>query len=79
MGRIRGSVMVTRRSAQAFATIAALFVALCLLVLPGTTDGARGLETERSVPGQIVVKLAPGVGIGDVNLRATVCGYKNDS
>jgi subtilisin family serine protease len=61
--------MVTRRSAQSLATIAALLVALCLLVVPGATDDAQGLETEGFVPGQIVVKLAPGVGIGDVNLR----------
>jgi subtilisin family serine protease len=40
-----------------------------LLVLPGATDDARGLENKLSVPGQIVVKLAPGVGIGDLNLR----------
>ena len=33
------------------------------------TDGARALETKRFVPGQVIVKLAPGVGIGDVNLR----------
>jgi thermitase len=61
--------MATRASAQTFATVVALLVALCLLVLPGATDDARALETESFVPGQIVVKLKPGVRIGAVNLR----------
>jgi thermitase len=61
--------MITRASAQSLATLGALLVALCLLVLPGATDDARALETERFVPGQVVVKLAQGVKIGDVNLR----------
>ena len=61
--------MVTRASTQSLATLVALLFALCLLVLPMATDGARALETERFVPGQVIVKLKPGVGIGDVNLR----------
>jgi thermitase len=68
MGKIREPLMVTRASGQSLATIAALLVALCLLVLPGATDGARALETESFVPGQIIVKLAPGVKISSVNL-----------
>jgi thermitase len=60
--------MVNRRSAQPIALSVALLVALCLLVLPGATGDARALETERIVPGQIIVKLAPGVGIGAINL-----------
>ena len=62
--------MVTKASIQSLATAVALLVALCLLVLPGTSHDAQALETEISVPGQIVVKLAPGVGIGDLNLRS---------
>src|SRR5215210_975094 len=69
MSRIRGSVMVTRASTQSLATAAALLVALCLLVLPGATDHARGLGTERFVPGQIIVKLAPKATIAQVNFR----------
>jgi len=60
--------MITRASAQTFAIIVALVVALCLLVVPAATDDARALETESFVPGQIIIKLAPGVSIGDVNL-----------
>jgi thermitase len=63
--------MITKASLQVLATVVALFLALCMLVLPGgTSHDARALETEISVPGQIVVKLAPGVGIGDLNLRS---------
>src|SRR5215210_1681083 len=69
MGKIRKPLMVNRASAQTLATIAALFVALCLLVLPGATGDARGLETEKFVPGQIVVKLAPKATIAQVNSR----------
>lgn len=61
--------MVTRASAQSVATLLALLAALCLLVLPGANDDARALQTETFVPGQIIIKLAPGVRIGDVNLR----------
>jgi thermitase len=61
--------MISRASTQSLVTAAALLVALCLLVLPGVTDGARALETESIVPGQVIVKLEPGVKIGDVNLR----------
>jgi thermitase len=60
--------MVTKASTQSLATIIALLLALGMLVLPGASDDARALETESFVPGQIVVKLAPGVGIGAVNL-----------
>src|SRR5215210_1669060 len=61
--------MVARASVQHLAAAVALLVALCLLVLPAAADDARALETESFVPGQIIVKLAPGVKIGDVNLR----------
>jgi thermitase len=61
--------MVARASAQPIAVIVALLVALCLLVLPGATHDARALKTESFVPGQVIVKLAPGVKIADVNLR----------
>jgi thermitase len=61
--------MVSRASAQSLVTAAALLIALCLVVLPGVTDGARALETESIVPGQVIVKLEPEVKIGDVNLR----------
>ncbi len=61
--------MISRASAQSLVTAAALLVALCLLVLPGVTDGARALETERFVSGQVIVRLEPGVAIGDVDLR----------
>jgi len=61
--------MFSRSSAQHLAAAVALLVALCLLVLPAVTDDARALNTETFVPGQIIVKLAPGVKIGDVNLR----------
>ena len=61
--------MITRASLQFLATVVALLLALWVLVLPGASDDARALETESSVPGQIVVKLAPGAGIGDLNLR----------
>src|SRR5215208_4340623 len=61
--------MVTKASTQSLATIIALLLALGMLVLPGASDDAQALETESFVPGQIVVKLAPGVGIGDLNLR----------
>jgi thermitase len=40
------------------------------LVLPGTSHDARALEAKISVPDQIVVKLAPEVGIGALNLRS---------
>jgi thermitase len=66
---VSGACMVTKASTQALATAVALLLALCLLVLPGPSRDARALETEISVPGQIVVKLAPGIGIGDLNLR----------
>ena len=61
--------MISRASAQTLVTVAALLFALCLLVLPVATDDARGLETERFVPGQIVVKLAPKATIAQVNAR----------
>ena len=61
--------MITKASLQTFATAVALLVALCMLVLPGASDDARALETDSFVPGQIVVKLEPRVGIGDLNLR----------
>jgi thermitase len=60
--------MFTKASLQTLATVVALFVALGMLVLPSASNAARALETESFVPGQIVVKLAPGVGIGDLNL-----------
>jgi thermitase len=66
---IREPVMNTKASAQSPATTVALFVALCVLVLPVATDDARGLETERFVPGQIIVKLAPKATIAQVNSR----------
>ena len=62
--------MDTRTKAQFLATAVALLAALCLLVLPGATGDARAFEEERFVSGQVIVKLAPGVRIGDVNLRA---------
>ena len=61
--------MVTRVWTQSLATSLALLVALCLLALPGATQDARALETETFVPGQVIVKLAHGVQIGDLNLR----------
>jgi thermitase len=61
--------VISRASAQTLAAVVALFIALCLLALPGATGDARALETESFVPGQIIVKLAPGVKITDVNLR----------
>jgi len=61
--------MSTKASLQSFATVVALLLALGMLMLPGASNDARALETEISVPGQIVVKLAPGFGIGDLNLR----------
>ncbi len=61
--------MITKASSQAFATLAALLVALCLLVSWGAFHGARALETTRFVPGQIVVGLAPGANIKELNLR----------
>ena len=61
--------MGNRKSSQPIALFVALLIALCLLVLPGATGDARALETERIVPNQIIVKLAPGVGIGGINLR----------
>ena len=61
--------MVDRKSAQLIAFCVALLVALCLLVLPGATDDAQALVTETIVPKQIIVKLAPGAGIGQINLR----------
>jgi thermitase len=60
--------MLTKASLQSLATAVALLVALGMLVSPGVSGHARALETERSVPGQLVVKLAPGVSIGDLNL-----------
>jgi subtilisin family serine protease len=62
--------MIARVSTQHLTITAALLVALCLLVSPGATEDARALQTESFVPGQIIVKLAPGVRISDVNLRA---------
>ncbi|MBA2714424.1 MAG: S8 family serine peptidase [Rubrobacteraceae bacterium] len=62
--------MLSKTSAQHLAAAVALLVALCLLVLPAATDDARALTNESFVPGQIIVKLAPEVKIGDVNLRA---------
>ncbi len=59
--------MVARASVQHLAAAVALLVALCLLVLPAATDDARALETETFVPGQIIVKTAPGIKIGDIN------------
>jgi subtilisin family serine protease len=47
----------------------ALLVALCLIIMPGAGDDARALGTESFVPGQVIVKLAPGVTIGQVNSR----------
>jgi thermitase len=61
--------MITKASLQILATVVALLLALCLLVLPGASDNARALESGSFVPGQIVVKLAPGISIRDVNLR----------
>ena len=61
--------MIDKASSQAFATLAALLIAICLLMSWGAFHGARALETERFVPGQIVIKLAPGVNIGELNLR----------
>jgi hypothetical protein len=66
---VSGPIMITKASLQALATVVALLLALCMLMLPGASDDARALETESSVPGQIVVKLAPGVDIRDLNLR----------
>src|SRR5215210_6197666 len=69
MAKSQDPIMFSRSSAQHLAAAVALLVALCLLVLPAVTDDARALNTETFVPGQIIVKLAPGVKIGDVNLR----------
>jgi thermitase len=60
--------MVDRKSAQPIALSISLLIAICLLLLPRATDDARALETESFVPDQIIVKLAPGVGIGGINL-----------
>jgi thermitase len=60
--------MVTKASTQSLATVLALLLALSMLVLPGASHDARALETESFVPGQIIVKLAPGVSIGEINL-----------
>jgi subtilisin family serine protease len=60
--------MVTKASAQTLATVVALLLALSMLALPGASHDARALETESFVPGQIIVKLAPGVSIGEINL-----------
>jgi thermitase len=68
--------MVTRASAQFLATVVALLIALCLLVLPGATDDARALKKESFVPGQVIVELAPGVKIGDLNLRGQGLGVQ---
>ncbi|CAN5812749.1 S8 family peptidase [soil metagenome] len=69
MAKSREPVMVARASVQHLAAAVALLVALCLLVLPAATDDARALTKENFVPGQIIVKLVPGVKIGDVKLR----------
>lgn len=61
--------MVPGASTQHVTIALALLIALCLLVLPAATDDARALETSRIVPGQIIVKLAPGTSIGQVNRR----------
>jgi thermitase len=60
--------MITKASLQTLATVVALLVALGMLMLPDVSDDARALETQNYVPGQIVVKLAPGVSLGDLNL-----------
>jgi len=45
----------------------ALLFALCVLVSDAATDEAIALETSRSVPKQIIVELAPGVTVAEVN------------
>jgi thermitase len=62
--------MITKASNQCVATAVALLIALCLLALLVGTRDARAQETAGAVQGQIVVKLAPEVSIGDVNLRS---------
>jgi thermitase len=62
-------MMITKASNQSIATALALLIALLLLALPVGSRDARAQETAGFVPGQVVVKLAPGVGIGDLNLR----------
>ncbi len=59
--------MVPGASAQHVTIAIALLFALCLLVLPAATDDARALETSRIVPKQIIVELAPGVTVAEVN------------
>jgi thermitase len=61
--------MIAKASLQTLAIVIALLVTLGMLMLPGASDHARALETQNYVPGQIVVKLAPEVSIGDLNLR----------
>lgn len=61
--------MVARALTQHLATTSALLVALCLLVLPVASDGAKALVTEDFVDGQIIVRLDPGVPISEINSR----------
>lgn len=61
--------MVPGASAQHVTIAMALLFALCVLVLGAAADDARALETSRFVHKQIIVKLAPGVTIAEVNAR----------
>ncbi|HET7269760.1 MAG TPA: S8 family serine peptidase [Rubrobacter sp.] len=60
--------MGARASAQHLAITLALFLALPFLALLGADSDARASSMERDfVPGQIIVKLASGVQIGQIN------------
>src|ERR671920_737104 len=67
MAKPREAIMLSKTWAQHLAAAVALLVALCLLILPNVTENARAMNTETFVPGQIIVKTAPGVDIGGIN------------
>jgi subtilisin family serine protease len=69
MVRSRQPVIVSKTALQHIAAAVAFLAALCLLVLTATPDDARALNTEASVPGQIIVKTVSGVNIADINSR----------
>lgn len=68
--------MINKASSQALATLAALLVAIGLLMSWGALRDARALETTDSVRGQIVVRLAPGVSLNELNLRGYGLGVQ---
>jgi thermitase len=67
--RLWERIIATRVSTQHLAITMALLAALCMLGLPGATRDARALNTESFVLGQIIVKLAPGTTVADVESR----------